>query len=89
MITISDFPNANWVATDDEKNYPDVPMMYEKDELDGYVITAYKISWRDRFRILFMGGLSIHELTYHESISKRQLVVCRLNKQIEKVVFKV
>ena len=89
MISISDFPNANLVAEDSEKLYPDTPMMYDPESTDGYVITAYKFSLKERFRLLFRGGLAVHELTYHESLTKRQLVVCDVRKNIDKVTFKV
>lgn len=87
MPTISNFPNANLLVTDDERQHPDVPMLYEEGDTDGYAITAYKFSFKERLKLLFFGGIAIHELTYHESLTKKQISVCDLNKPIEKVSF--
>ena len=62
------------VFAEDQIEYLPLPS-YRSEEEDGLVVTRWRLSWRERFRILFFGELYLSILTFGKRLQPVKLEV--------------
>lgn len=63
------FPEHNIVFAEDQPEYEPLPAFYDTQSNEGYVISCWKLSWRERLRILIKGELWVSLLTFHKPLT--------------------
>jgi hypothetical protein len=61
------FPEQNTVFAKDQPQYQPLPAFRDSGP-EGYVVTCWKLSWRDRLRIVFAGKLWLKMMTYQKPL---------------------
>lgn len=60
------FPENNIVLGEDQKQYMDLPAHFDQKDPTGRMTTAWKLSFRERIRILFRGRIWLATLTWRD-----------------------
>lgn len=64
-----EFPQQTMVLAKDQPEYIPLPVFYDSQGPEGIAISCFKLSWRERIKILFTGRLWIQQLTFHRGFS--------------------
>lgn len=62
------FKEVNVVFAKDQPEYLPLPA-FRKESPEGEVVTCWKLSWRERLRILFFGELWLSMLTFNKPLT--------------------
>ena len=68
MIPVN-FPEVNKTYAKDQPEYQPLPGFYAKDSAQGEFVTCWKLSFRERLRILFTGRMWACLLTFHQPLT--------------------
>jgi hypothetical protein len=72
-MNLIDFPEQNIVYSKDQPQYRPLPAYKYHDDPEGRIVCCWKLTWRERFRVLF-GGLIWHSiLTFNDYLQPQLL----------------
>lgn len=77
------FPEQTVVIAKDQPEYNPLPAHVFKDDPQGRIACCWKLSWHDRFRVLFTGRLWHQILTFQQPLQPQLLTVDK--PQMERV----
>jgi hypothetical protein len=64
------FPEHNVVLGAQQPEYLPLPAHRSP---DGHVVTCWKLTWRERFKVLFVGKVWSHQLTFNRPLQPQLL----------------
>ena len=64
-----EFPEQNLVVAKDQPQYQPLPVFYNRNSVNGEMISCWKLTWRERFKILWSGKFYSCLLTFHRPLA--------------------
>ena len=61
------FPECNGILAEGQEEYLDLPV-YRDDTSDGTIVCCWKLTWKERFKLLFTGELWLSVLTFRQAL---------------------
>ena len=68
------FKEVNIIYAEDQKEYIPLPALKYTDK-EGTVVSCWKLSWRERFKIFFRGTMWLRMLTFQKPLTPVILTV--------------
>jgi hypothetical protein len=68
------FPEVNKTYAENQPEYQPIPV-YQDPGPDGYVISCWQLSWKERLKILFTGKLWMGLMCFHKPLTPSNLSV--------------
>jgi hypothetical protein len=72
--SLIDFPQRNVIYAENQPEYLPLPAYKIPDDPEGRIIFCWKLSFRDRLRVLFTGKLWHSVLTFNHSLQPQVLM---------------
>lgn len=79
-----EFPEHNKVIAKDQPEYQPLPVYYAKESVNGEMVSCWKLTWRERFKILWTGKMWSCLWGFHRPLAPQRLSVDKwdmLNKE--------
>lgn len=73
-MTLIEFPEQTVVIAKDQPEYNPLPA-YQYNDKEGTIVCCWKLSFKERIKLLFTGKLWHHILTFHQSLQPQLLQV--------------
>ncbi len=74
-MELIEFPEQTEVIAKDQPQYKPMPAWYDRDRRDGKVICLWRLTLRERLKLLATGKLWHHILTFNEGVQPQLLQV--------------
>ena len=71
-MKLIEFPEQTLIIAEDQKEYLPLPA-YVFRNTEGEIVCCWKLTWRERIKILFSGILWHHVLTFGQALQPLQL----------------
>lgn len=68
-----EFPEQNVIFAKDQPQYRPLPAWCERTGIEGRVVCCWRLTWRDRLRVLFTGTIWHHVLTFNQPLQPQLL----------------
>jgi len=63
-----EFKQSNVTYAKDQPEYLPLPAYIDRDDPQGRVISCWKLTWRERFKIFFSGRMFLSQMTFKQAL---------------------
>jgi hypothetical protein len=74
-MNLIEFPEQNVVFAKDQPQYLPLPAHRFENSLEGEIVCCWRLSWRERWQLLWRGVIWHRVLTYREPLQPQMLMV--------------